>query len=288
MISRREFLLATACALPPLLQGATRRFDSLAAALARLERHNGGRLGVSVLDTASAEHAGYRADERFAMCSTFKFLLAAAVLQRVDRDQENPQRLVSIPSAPLIAHSPLSAPHAGGAMSVAQLCQAILIQSDNTAANLLLESIGGPAGLTNFARSLGDTVTRLDRWELELNEALAGDVRDTTSPDAMTSDLKAILLGDVLSSGSRNQLTEWMVANQTGLDRLRANLPPAWRVADKTGNNSEHTSNDIAVIWPAGKPPLIVCAYITQCPGPDAKRASMLARIGELVRRCIQ
>ena len=94
-------------------------------------------------------------------------------------------------------------------------------------------------------------MTRLDRWELELNEALAGDVRDTTSPDAMTSDLKAILLGDVLSSGSRNQLTEWMVANQTGLDRLRANLPPAWRVADKTGNNSEHTSNDIAVIWPA-------------------------------------
>ncbi len=217
------------------------------------------------------------------MCSTFKFLLAAAVLRRVDRKQETADRVLPIPPSPLLSHSPLTESHAGGSMTIAALCHAIITQSDNTAANLLLETIGGPTGLTKFARSIGDAVTRLDRMELSLNEALDGDPRDTTSPASMLGNLEAVLLGGVLSADSRNQLTQWMQASLTGLACLRARLPPDWRAADKTGSNGSHTRNDIAVIWPPGQPPTIVAAYITQCSGPESKRENLLATIGKLV-----
>jgi len=221
------------------------------------------------------------------MCSTFKFLLASAVLQRVDDHRETLDRAVAIPSKPLLFNSPLTEPYAGGTMTVAALCQATLTRSDNTAANLLLETIGGPSGITSFSRCLGDTVTRLDRMETSLNESLAGDPRDTTSPTAMAGDLESVLMGNVLSRRSRDKLTLWMEANLTGLERLRAKLPASWRVADKTGANGEHTSNDIAVIWPAGKPPIIAAAYITQCTGPESKRAAMLAEIGQMLKESI-
>jgi len=265
------------------VRAAPLRFTALPAAAARLEQTNGGRLGVAVLDTATRERFGYRAHERFPMCSTFKFLLASAVLQRVDRHDDTLERAMTIPPKPLLSHSPLTEAHAGGTMTLAELCQAILTQSDNTAANLLLGTIGGPAGLTTFSRSIGDKVTRLDRTEPALNEALAGDPRDTTSPLAMAGDLEGVLLGEWLSRPSRDQLTQWMASSVTGLDRLRAKLPADWHAVDKTGSNGVHTSNDIAVFWPPGKPPVIVTAYITQCTGSDSKRAAMLAEIGRLV-----
>ena len=168
-------------------------------------------------------------------------------------------------------------------MTVAALCQAALTRSDNTAANLLLERIGGPTSITEFARTVGDRTTRLDRMELALNESLAGDPRDTTSPGAMIQDLKSLLLGNVLTSASRERLTVWMEGSLTGLDRLRAKLPKGWRAADKTGSNGEHTANDIAVLWPPNKFPIIIAAYITQCTGPESKRAGMLAEIGRVV-----
>jgi beta-lactamase class A len=286
MFSRRNFLVVATLSLPWVLHAGPRRFGKLPAAFAQLEKTNGGRLGVAVLDTATGERSGYRADERFPMCSTFKFLLAAAVLKRVDGHREALDRAVAIPSK-LLFNSPLTEPHAGATMTVAALCQAILTRSDNTAANLLLETIGGPSGITSFSHSLGDTVTRLDRIETSLNESLAGDPRDTTSPTAMADDLKSVLLGNVLSQRSRDKLALWMEASLTGLERLRAKLPASWRVADKTGANGEHTSNDIAVIWPAGKSPIIVAAYITQCTGPESKRAAMLAEIGQLVKESL-
>jgi beta-lactamase class A len=287
MFSRRNFLITTALSLPCFLRAGPRRFGKLTAAFAQLEETNGGRLGVVVLDIATGENSGYRADEWFPMCSTFKFLLASAILQRVDAHEETLDRHVAIPSNPLLFNSPLTEPHAGGTMTVSALCHATLTRSDNTAANVLLEAIGGPAGITRFSRSLGDTVTRLDRTETSLNESLAGDPRDSTSPAAMVGDLKSVLLGNALSPRSRNQLTLWMEANVTGLDRLRAKLPASWRAADKTGANGVHTSNDIAVLWPPGMPPIIVAAYITQCTGPESKRAAMLAKIGELVARSL-
>ena len=287
MLSRRSFIALTTLAVPRFLRAGTERFRALPAAFAQLERTNGGRLGVVVLDTASGERSGNRVDERFPMCSTFKFLLASAILQRVDRHQEKLDRAIQIPAKPLLSHSPLTELHAGESMSVAGLCHAVLTQSDNTAANLLLESLGGPPSITEFARSIGDAVTRLDRNELSLNECLPGDPRDTTSPTAMVDDLKAVVLGNVLLAGSRERLTQWMEGNLTGLDRLRAGLLEGWRAADKTGANGEHTSNDIAVLWPPGKAPVIAAAYITQCPGPESKRAAMLAGIGKLVRKSV-
>lgn len=283
MLDRRNFLVLTAFGISGYLQASSKGMSGLPAALQQLEQSNGCRLGVAVLDTATGERSGYRADERFAMCSTFKFLLVAAVLQRVDRHLEKLDRLISIPSKPLIGNSPLTEPHAGGTMTVSSLCEAAIIRSDNTAANLLLATIGGPGGLTSLCRSIGDGVTRLDRTETSLNEALPGDPRDTTAPTAMVDDLNKVLLGNVLALRSRRQLTEWMEANQTGLDKLRASLPAGWRAADKTGNNGENTMNDIAVLWPAGRKPIIVAAYITQCEGPDSKRVAMLKQIGKLV-----
>jgi beta-lactamase class A len=236
-----------------------------------------------VVDTATGERAGYRENERFPMCSTFKFLLATTVLQKVDRGQERLEREVAVPPQPLLGHSPLTAPHAGGTMTVEALCSAVLIESDNSAANLLLALLGGPAALTGFARSIADPVTRLDRIEPDLNESRDHDPRDTTSPSAMANDLHAILLGDVLSSGLRNRITHWMQDCVTGLDRLRAHLPAGWRAADRTGSSGTHTSNDVGVFWPPNAPPVIVAAFITQCAGPEARRTTMLARIGELV-----
>lgn len=282
-LTRREVLALGALSVSGYLQAVPRRFSTLPAALAEMEKTNGGRLGVAVLDTATGERSGRREHERFPMCSTFKFLLASAVLRRVDRHDEALDRVIAIPVQPLLSHSPISEAHAGGAMTVAALCEAVLTDSDNTAANALLDTIGGPPGITSFCRSIGDTETRLDRFELAMNEALAGDPRDTTTPAAMVRDLHTLLLGNELSQASRTQLTLSMEGCRTGLDRLRAKLPAGWRAADRTGSNGAHTSNDIAVVWPPGKPPVIVAAYITQCPGPESKRVAMLARFGSVL-----
>jgi len=290
LLSRREFVILAALARSvslPAAPAATKRLTALAGAFAHLEKTNGGRLGVAVLDTGTGERVGHRENERFPLCSTFKFLLACAVLRRADSHAESLDREVPIPRAPLLPHSPLTEPFAGKTMTVAALCEAVLIQSDNTAANTLLASIGGPAGITKFSRSIGDRVTRLDRTELALNEGRAGDPRDTTSPRAMVGNLQALVLGNVLSPTSRTQLTLWMERSLTGLDRLRVNLPPGWRAADKTGANGQHTSNDIAVLWPPQQAPVVVSAYITQCPGPEEKRAAMLAQIGRLVAQAV-
>lgn len=241
-----------------------------------------------MLDTGSGEISGYRANERFAMCSTFKMLLAAVVLRRADHKLEDLERAIHVPAKPLIGHSPLTEEHAGAQMTVRALCHAIVTQSDNTAANLLLDTIGGPEGISRFARSLGDTVTRLDRTELSLNEALPGDPRDTTSPAAMAGNLRTLLLGNELSPASRDQLTQWMIANKTGDERLRAGLPSNWRIGDKTGSNGENTTNDIAIMWPGQKPPILIAVYLTECAGPEAKRNAVIAKVANLVTASLQ
>jgi beta-lactamase class A len=290
MISRRAFFVAGSLAImgaatpsPLLLAAPRRRFGSLPASLAQLEKENNGRLGVAVLDTGSNESSGHRTDERFAMCSTFKMLLAAAVLERVDSGKESLARRIPIPATGLLPHSPATQEHAGSSMPILELCAAIVTLSDNTAANLLLASIDGPAGITRFARSLGDNVTRLDRIEVSLNEALPGDPRDTTSPAAMVANMQKLILGNKLSAASREQLTGWMIANKTGDERLRAGITSGWRVGDKTGSNGENTTNDIAIIWPPRQAPVLMAAYLTACAGSEAKRNAVLAQVGRLV-----
>jgi beta-lactamase class A len=295
MISRRTFFVSSAlavmgAAVPSrvLLALPSRRFASLSTSVAQLEKDSSGRLGVAVLDTGSGESVGHRKDERFAMCSTFKMLLAAAVLQRIDAGRESLERTITLPATDLLANSPVSLQHAGNSMTIRELCAAIVTRSDNTAANLLLATIDGPAGITRFARSLGDTVTRLDRIEMALNEALPGDPRDTTSPAAMVANMHKLLLGNRLSAPSREQLTEWLIANKTGDERLRAGLPGSWRVGDKTGSNGDTTTNDVAIIRPANQAPVLVAAYLTACAGPEAKRNAVLAQVGRLVAKSIE
>jgi beta-lactamase class A len=295
MLTRRKLLLTgtlaatNTLALPRTLRAQIlQRFRKLPELLAQLEHSTSCRLGVAVFDTGTHEKTGHRADERFAMCSTFKMLLAAAVLQRVDAGHERLTRTIAVPAKPLVSHSPVTEQHAGGEMTVSALCDAILTQSDNTAANLLLTTIGGPDGITHFARSIGDNVTRLDRTETSLNEALPGDPRDTTSPSAMNGNLQTLLLGSVLSESSRKQLVQWMVANEYGNGRLRASLPTGWRAADKTGANGENTTNDIAIFWPAHQSPVLVSAYLTDCPGTDGKRDAILAEVGRIIISTLQ
>lgn len=260
----------------------------VAGELAQIEATSGGRLGVAVDDTATGQRYGHRSDERFPMCSTFKLLACGAVLQRVDAGREDLNRRIRFGAEQLVTYSPVTEHRTDGdGMTLAELCQAALTQSDNTAGNLILASLGGPSAVTAFARSLGDPVTRLDRIETALNEATPGDVRDTTTPDAMAANLRSLVLDGRLSQRSREQLTTWLVANQTGGARLRAGLPTDWRVGDKTGAGALGTTNDIGVLWPSGRKPLIVCVYLTNTQASVDQRNATIASVAGEVRKAL-
>jgi beta-lactamase class A len=262
---------------------AVRATTDLPAALADLERMHGGRLGVAVLDTGNGRQADHRGNERFAMCSTHKFLTAALVLGRVDCGEERLDRRIVFNREGLVTYSPITGKHHGDSgMTVGELCAAAITLSDNTAANLLLDTLGGPAGFTARLWSFGDATTRLDRREPALNEAAPGDPRDTATPLAMLGDLREMVIGTTLSAASRRQLAEWLVDCKTGDKRLRAGIPKGWRVGDKTGSGDRNTTNDIAVIWPPGRDPIVVAAYYTQSPAGDDERDHVLATIGAL------
>lgn len=255
-----------------------------AAALAALEHRSGGRLGVYALDTGSGRSIAYRAHERFPMCSTFKLLLVGAVLARVDERNESLTRLVGYGDADVLPNSPVTKAHLNTAsMTVARLCAAALTQSDNAAANLLIHSLLGPAGVTKFARRIGDPVTRLDRDEPQLNSAIAGDPRDTTAPAAMAADARALVLGGALSAGSRAQLRAWILANQTGARSLRAGVPRAWREGDKTGSGDHGTVNDVAIFWPPQRAPVVVAAYATGMTVSNPAQYGVLADVGRII-----
>ncbi|MFM0056345.1 class A beta-lactamase [Paraburkholderia phytofirmans] len=262
--------------------------DAIRRRLAEIEAASGGRLGVSIVDTTSGLHAGLRTDERFPMCSTFKLLVAGAVLARTDRGEEDLQRRVVFSQSDVVSNSPATSKHTReltgkAGMSIAELCKAAITLSDNTAANLLLATFGGPAGLTAFARSLGDGVTRLDRIEPTLNEGTPGDLRDTTTPNAMLGNLRELLLGERLSSSSRAQLLAWLAANETGGARIRAKLPKDWGVGDKTGTGDHGTANDVAILWPPGRGPVLVTVYLTETDGDAARSNAAIADVGALV-----
>jgi beta-lactamase class A len=289
LISRRG-LIASALVAAPALAGLTARAQTeasvLETALADLERDHGGRLGVCALDVGAGRRIGHRADERFALCSTSKFLAAALVLTRVDSGRESLDRRIVYAREKLVTYSPATEKHADAeGMILADICAAALTLSDNTAENLMLESFGGPEALTRFARKLDDDVTRCDRFETALNEAAPGDPRDTTTPAAMCDNLRKVILGDALSAPSRARLTAWMVANTTGDKRLRAGIPAGWRVADKTGTGERAQTNDIAVIWPPGRAPIIVAVYYAQSPAPADVRDAVLADAARVAAR---
>jgi beta-lactamase class A len=253
------------------------------ARLAALQEAHGGRLGVAILDTGSGRLVTHRGDERFPMCSTFKLLAVAGVLARVDRGKLDLAQRIEFAKADLVSYSPVTETHVGApGMTLAQICEAAITLSDNTAGNLLLDQLGGPAGWTAYARSLGDDTSRLDRRETILNEAIPGDPRDTTTPVAMLRDLQAVLLGDALSAGSKAQLIAWLEATRTGDKRLRAGFPKEWRVGDKTGTSNNAVFNDIAIAWPPDRAPVIVTTYYAETPVDGDTANAVIAEVGRI------
>lgn len=252
--------------------------------LADLEKKTGGRLGVSVLDTETNISLGSREAERFALCSTYKVLAVGFVLARVDQGVEKLDRRVTYGKDILVAYSPETEKHAGGdGMTVAELCSAAITLSDNTAANLLLDSFGGPPALTAWLRSSGDTETRLDRKEPDLNQAAKDDQRDTTTPDSMLDTLGLLTLGNTLSETSRDQLSNWLVNNTTGNARLRAGLPKEWKVGDKTGTGDNGSYGDVAVIWPPERGPILVVTYVGEATAPAKDIEAVFAEVAKIV-----
>ena len=255
-------------------------------ALATIQRSAQGRLGVAMLDTGSGLALGWRQDERFAMASTFKAVLAGWMLALVDQGRERLDARVHYASADVVAYSPVSGPRAGngGGLTVGELCAATVSLSDNTAANVLMARHGGPAGFTAFVRSLGDGTTRLDRTEPTLNEAALGDLRDTTTPLAMLQTLQKLVLGDALTPASRAWLQRWLVETSTGDKRLRAGVP-GWKVGDKTGTAGDSgTANDIGVLWPpGGGAPVLVTCYLTRSAAAPQQRDAAIAQVARAV-----
>jgi beta-lactamase class A len=290
MVRRTALLGGVAVMLPWLCRAATiPAMDAdILAAVDRIERSSGGRLGVAVLNISTGRRIGHRAGERFAMCSTFKCLAAACVLARVDRGIDRLDRRIVVSSADLVHYAPVTERRIGGpGMTLGELCEAAVTVSDNTAANLLLAHLGGPAALTSYARALGDDLTRLDRIEPALNDVEPGDARDTTTPDAMLDDLRRIVLGNALSPSSRDRIVTWLVGNRTGDARLRAGLPRDWRVGDKTGTwlGRNNATNDIAVVWPRQRGPLLITAYLADSPASEQQRDWALADVARVASR---
>ena len=284
MTTRRTFLIGTTTLLgtgisaPQVFAGP---LENLKDRISRIEAKVKGRLGVAVLDTGTGRSFGYRENERFPMCSTFKLMAAAAILKRVEQKQETLERRVHFTKSDLVTYSPVTEKHIESGMTVAELCEAAITLSDNTAGNLMLAMLGGPSGVTAFARALGDPLTRLDRTEPTLNEAVPGDVRDTTTPAAMAENLQKLIFGHALAKASSAQLQAWLLANKTGDARLRARLPSGWRVGDKTGSGERGSTNDIGILWPPDSAPIIVAAYLTETAAPADKRNAALAEVGD-------
>nr|WP_247881146.1 class A beta-lactamase [Skermanella sp. TT6] len=270
---------------PGIVPAAAGSGGDLAGKLAEVERRLGARLGAAILDTESGRRWSHRADERFPLCSTFKAIACGAVLAKADAGREDLERRIRFEAADVVTYSPVTQDRVGGAgMTLAEICEAAMTRSDNTAGNIILDSLGGPSGVTEFARSLGDDVTRLDRRETDLNEATPGDPRDTTSPAAMVANLESLVLGNVLSPPSRDRLTAWLVSNKTGDAKLRAGLPKDWRIGDKTGGGDHGTMNDVAVIWPPNRKPTIVSIYMTETKASFDDRNAAIAEIGRALK----
>jgi beta-lactamase class A len=210
-------------------------------------------------------------------------MVASAILTRSVEVPGLLQQRIRYRQSELVNYSPITQKHVADGMTVAGLCAAALQYSDNTAANLLIRMAGGPQAVTAFARSIGDGEFRLDRWETELNTAIPGDVRDTSTPGAMGRSLQRLVLGDALASPQREQLRDWLYGNTTGAARIKAGIPADWKIGDKTGSGDYGTANDIAVVWPPGSAPVVVAIYTTQARQDAKPRDDVISSAAKIV-----
>jgi beta-lactamase class A len=251
--------------------------------ISALEKKSSGRIGVSVISINGASLFSYRENERFAMCSTFKVLLGALVLSRVDSKLESLDRLITFQATDILDYAPITKKYlATGHMTVSELIAASIQYSDNTAANLLLGTVGGPNALTKYLRGIGDNITRLDRNEPSLNTNLSDDLRDTSTPSAMAHTLQKVLIGDYLSSASKEQLKIWMFGNATGESKLRAGFEKFWVVGDKTGSGENGASNDVAIVFPRGYPPFIIAVFYTGSGASSETKSAVIAEVARI------
>jgi beta-lactamase class A len=282
MLNRRSLLAAASgLAVWPALAQET------LPALTAYERETGGRVGLYAENLITGAKIAWRAEERFVMCSTFKASLAAFVLARIDQGKDHLDSMIAFGRKDLLEYAPVAkqsiANNASGSMSVADMCAGMVELSDSTCANLLLARVGDPSALTAFWRSAGDTVSRLDHYEPELNRSPPGDPHDTTTPAAMAGNLRRFVLGETLSPDSRQRLTGWMLNCKTGNNRLRAGLPKDWKVADKTGSSGKDAVGDIAVVWPKPDRPVLIAAYVQGGSPSEPQFRALFSEIGQVV-----
>ena len=293
MFTRRDFLITSMAAssllaMPAAAEPAPRRFD--AAERLRALEVGQARLGVCFLDTVTGEISGNRIEERFAMCSSFKLAMVAACLREADNGRLSLDEILPYSEADLLPWAPVTGKHvAEGGLSIVTLAKAAQEMSDGVAANLLVKRLGGPQVVTTKFREMGDTVTRLDRYEPDLGLVLSADTRDTTSPLAYAQLVRRILTGNILRRDSRELLLKWTRSTVTGAARLRAGLPTEWRTGNKTGTGRDQGTtnkcNDIAITFPPGKNPIIIAAYFDSgeyTEKIEARHEAVLAEVGKI------
>jgi beta-lactamase class A len=259
--------------------------DPLAAVVGAIEDRHDNRVGVMVVDTGSNRRWEHRADERFPLTSTFKAFACAALLARHSSGALDAGREIPVTASDLVTYSPVLETRVDARISLSEACDAMMTVSDNGAANIVLDALGGPTGLTAFMRQIGDFETRLDRRETALNAADPGDPRDTTTPRAAANSLRALLLGDALPPDARNRLEAWMLGNAVGGPLLRAGLPADWRVADRTGAGGHGSRAVIAVLWPPTRDPIVAAVFMTGRDLPMETRNAAVAGIGAAIAR---
>jgi beta-lactamase class A len=283
---RRLLLAAVSMPIAAVWTSWASKGDAAVAAqakLAKLEQTLAGRLGVFALNTANGKQLNYRGDEYFPMCSTFKVILASAILKRSTQIDGLMQQRIKYQQSDLVTYSPITKQYIEDGMKVDALCAAALQYSDNTASNLLMKILGGPGAVTTFARSVGDRQFQLDRWETALNSSIPGDRRDTSTPNAMVLSLQRLAFGDALEPRLQLQLRVWLQGNTTGAARIRAGVSADWQVGDKTGTGDYGTANDVALLWPPRRAPVVVAIYTTQGEKDAKARNDVIALAARIV-----
>ncbi|WP_430794603.1 class A beta-lactamase Bla1 [Bacillus cereus] len=247
----------------------------------QLEKKFDARLGVYAIDTGTNRTIAYRPNERFAFASTYKALAAGVLLQQNSIDKLN--EVITYTKDGLVEYSPVTEKHVDTGMTLGEIAEAAVRYSDNTAGNILFHKIGGPKGYEKALRQMGDRVTMSERFETELNEAIPGDIRDTSTAKTLATNLKAFTVGNALPADKRKILTEWMKGNATGDKLIRAGVPTDWEVGDKSGAGSYGTRNDIAIVWPPNRAPIIIAILSSK----DEKEATydnqLIAEAAEVI-----